>query len=431
MRKRVLVITVGGSPEPIINACREYEPDYIYFICSKGELPKGTEQMVDGLGNPCGDIRKKKCSECGFLVPLGDPQGKAIVVQAGIPKENYQKVVLNDPDDLEEVYAAMLQIHEDVLQRFPESKKAVNYTGGTKSMTAGAVLFGLHYPDWQLAINRGPRVDVIKVTQGDTWWVMEAGSIHANMQVEACRPLLKGYHYATVSELLKLVQRQAGLSKQTKYRIQRIRQLCQSFDAWDKFNHQEALENLEVLGGGAGKWVKTAKEIIGILPRSNPYQPVADMVLNAQRRIKQSRYDDAIARYYRAVEMLAQVRLKTKYDILTSDVSIEKVPSARVEEYAKIAAENGVIRLSLVKDYDLLDCFEDPLGVIWRERRNELLSNLEVRNNSILAHGTTPIDEKDAMKCQDFFDSFIKGGLQQCQVDCDWRQLPREDLLNL
>jgi len=30
--KRVLIISVGGSCAPVVNACREYDPDYIYFF---------------------------------------------------------------------------------------------------------------------------------------------------------------------------------------------------------------------------------------------------------------------------------------------------------------------------------------------------------------------------------------------------------------
>ena len=46
--KRILILSVGGSPEPIINAIKFYKPDFVYFFCSSG--PKGSAVTVDGPG---------------------------------------------------------------------------------------------------------------------------------------------------------------------------------------------------------------------------------------------------------------------------------------------------------------------------------------------------------------------------------------------
>jgi len=47
---------------------------------------------------------------------------------------------------------------------------------------------------------------------------------------------------------------------------------------------------------------------------------IADILNNARRRMKEGKYDDAMARLYRTVELIAQYRLKMKYEIDTSDV---------------------------------------------------------------------------------------------------------------
>lgn len=59
----VLVVSVGGSCEPLVNTCREFNSDYVYFLCSGGN--KSSAVVVDGPGDPCGDKRTTRCSGCG------------------------------------------------------------------------------------------------------------------------------------------------------------------------------------------------------------------------------------------------------------------------------------------------------------------------------------------------------------------------------
>ena len=58
---KILVLSVGGSPEPVINAIKNYRPDFVYFFCSSG--PKGSEAIIDSPGDPCGDKRKSRCTD--------------------------------------------------------------------------------------------------------------------------------------------------------------------------------------------------------------------------------------------------------------------------------------------------------------------------------------------------------------------------------
>ncbi|MFP4134461.1 MAG: hypothetical protein ACLFTJ_09930, partial [Halothece sp.] len=51
----VLIITVGGSPQPIVTAIRTLQPDRAIFLCSTGS--KGSLSQVIGEGTPC-EIRR-------------------------------------------------------------------------------------------------------------------------------------------------------------------------------------------------------------------------------------------------------------------------------------------------------------------------------------------------------------------------------------
>jgi hypothetical protein len=39
--KKILVLSVGGSAEPVINAIKNNDPYFVYFFCSSGQ--KGSE----------------------------------------------------------------------------------------------------------------------------------------------------------------------------------------------------------------------------------------------------------------------------------------------------------------------------------------------------------------------------------------------------
>ena len=79
---KVLILSVGGSAEPVVKAIKLGKPDHVYFLCSRGS--EGSEKMIAAPGDPCGDTRKIICKECNCELYIGDPKGKAIAVQAGL-----------------------------------------------------------------------------------------------------------------------------------------------------------------------------------------------------------------------------------------------------------------------------------------------------------------------------------------------------------
>jgi hypothetical protein len=52
------------------------------------------------------------------------------------------------------------------------------------------------------------------------------------------------------------------------------------------------------------------------------------------------------------------------------------------------------IEVGLYQAYELLALFDDPVGKCWVEWRSRILNALQVRNNSILAHGFTAVTKE-------------------------------------
>jgi CRISPR-associated protein (TIGR02710 family) len=123
---------------------------------------------------------------------------------------------------------------------------------------------------------------------------------------------------------------------------------------------------------------------------------VADLLANASRRNEEGRFDDGVARLYRAIEALAQLALAERHGITSTDkIGLECIPESLRHDW-KPRAENGVLRLGLQDIYSLLDSMGDPLGKTFRDLalHDPERSPLTARNQSILAHGFQPVSEK-------------------------------------
>jgi CRISPR-associated protein (TIGR02710 family) len=131
---------------------------------------------------------------------------------------------------------------------------------------------------------------------------------------------------------------------------------------------------------------------------------LASLINNAVGKAEEYRYDDAIARLYRAFELIAQIRL-TSYNIKSSDVDtsvlLENNVSAEFVEDLEKTKEDGKIRIGLVKDYLLLNELNDDLGKYYIENGKRIRNITIKRNNSILAHGLESKSKED-------FDEFLE-----------------------
>ncbi|HIE31816.1 MAG TPA: TIGR02710 family CRISPR-associated protein, partial [Methanosarcinales archaeon] len=151
-------------------------------------------------------------------------------------------------------------------------------------------------------------------------------------------------------------------------------------------------------------------EMISKKPKGHGYELVEDLLLNSERRASQGRYDDAVGRLYRALELLVQIRLKLQYGIKTDDVDVKKIPQEYREEYEpKNDMKDRKNKIGLKESYELLAKLndDDPLAKIYLSRKSELIGLLEVRNLSIFAHGFRPITKEEYNIFNTFFENFF------------------------
>jgi CRISPR-associated protein (TIGR02710 family) len=217
------------------------------------------------------------------------------------------------------------------------------------------------------------------------------------------------------ARLLDEAKQRAGES--VKRGLNTLHQLCEAYDLWDRFQHQDARTRLQIVlkaphdlhawfPASAHGMIRTAEEHTRWLERlpheSRPF--VCDLIGNAERCAGRGRYDDAVARLYRACEAAAQFRLA---ELRLTDQPDGKVPLDRVPEPLRTQwsgraqeGQEGIVSLGLQDDYALLAAVGDPLGQRFTELRlnQRDQSPLNDRNNSILAHGQASLSNRGYTK---------------------------------
>ena len=198
--------------------------------------------------------------------------------------------------------------------------------------------------------------------------------------------------------------------------------LAEGYGAWDVADYGTALSKLKLareelsVGFAEAALAERAKEIadrikahFAFLSKAQGDKPsvenVVDMVENARRRIAdQRRYDDGVARLYRAVEMWHQWRLLKRHSVSTKVVRWQEIPEdARV----RFLETSGLTQLPEDLDLTRARALDQILNGEAMEDDNVFRDLLQKRNNSILAHGLKPVGEGPAKKFLEYVDAMI------------------------
>jgi len=423
--KKILILSVGGSSEPIVNAIHFYKPDFVYFFCSSGQ--KGSSITIDGPGEPCGNKSKSKCPKCGHEYNLGNPKGKAIVFQVGLSKNKYEKISVDDPDNLNLCYCTLVNLLTSIKTIYPEAQIIANYTGGTKTMSAVMALVGIMTEEWDLSLNKGPRLDIIKIKGGDIPVVINKWQIFAEQSLVSAAKILENYDYALADAIISGLLSHP-LEPSFERRLLRARQLCIAFDRWDKFEHEKALKLLQPYGEDFSDYIIILKRILR-KTKATGYELVGDLFNNAERKATQKHYDDAIARLYRATELFAQIRIEKTKGYKLGKLTLKELDEELRPEYSKYMKENDRLLLGLREDYELLYKMKDPIGNEFKENEGSLLEALKYRNSSILAHGIIPLKEEDYNFVNERLRGFILKAAKKIDLHLELKQLPQGEII--
>jgi CRISPR-associated protein (TIGR02710 family) len=317
----------------------------------------------------------------------------------GSPAPHWEERRLRSADLIHLIFQDCLDgIRWLIAQGLEPAKITVDYTSGTKSMSAGLALAAVALGCGELRYISGIRRDGIVAAQTEYFVSIPPSAILAFYDLRRAEELLRRLQFHAALQLCTSLS-DALLTEPDRAYRQALMQAAQAYDAWEKFQHHQAkklfeqLQHMPALPPDLGVDPQLSHRLgrIGDAVHQQRFTEdlVADLVANAARRLYEGRWDDAVARLYRATEMLAQFVLQHNYGIQTKQVDPQCLPDHLRPQY-------GGRELGLAGAYALLTELNHPLGQAYQTAQEGPQQLLAARNQSILAHGTKPVSEEAA-----------------------------------
>ena len=393
-----IVVSLGGTPEPVIKTLLARQPAQALFVVSKSSD---------------GDVEEKILPALAGYVP------------------QYQKAVVSDPQVMGTCYR---EIRARIAQwlgsgRLDPERVYVDITGGTKAMSSALALAGVEYcNDFTYIGGEEREAGTGRVLAGSEQVIRSANpwNTYAVRDLERANQLLREGQADTASAVLQAAAQKCDAS--LKRRLSAFAALAEALGCSDRFEFAKAVnifrgrrDNLELsldyplfrkLDDLGRHWEAIRNQV-----RDDKQTPGRETLLelfaNAERRAGQGRYDDAVGRLYRAVELRGQQLVKLAFGAELGKARRDDFPPAsRDAAQAKFGEPDpsGHYELSLARLFQALEFSDDAELRAQAGRYDAKLSRcLQDRNSSLLAHGVKPVTKGS-------FDSLRQAALTACDV---------------
>lgn len=406
-----MIISLGGSAEPLKKSLSLYNPEKIVFLAS--------HDSVSLAGDVLAACEKK-------------------------PKAVYE--ITENPNSMFECYkAARRCVDRATRAGVPLQDVVVDYTGGTKVMTAALVLATIGGP-YRFNYVGGDRrakdgLGVVIDGHEKVYSEMNPWSVFAEEERRQVVILFNRRRYSSVIEIIERCT-QNSLPEEIVLYFDFVKLLAEAFMYWEQFNH--VLARRKMLKGAAALelFVRrfpdpemeplqrqlTASEqylnkIIDVTDNMKVLHPVLidDILNNARRRMDDKSFDDAAARMYRALELYGQIvfleAVGCSNSAVTPDVLPEKIRERFTTKY--LDREAGILKLPLQATFEFLDTIGHEAGRRFFANKKEMEKIQMNRNLSILAHGITPVTDHAAAVVWEIVFRFV-----QFESNFDFPKLP-------
>ena len=406
---KALILSCGGSPKPLKDCINEFDADLVYFLHSD-------------------DSKEITCE---------------IINDTNLSKDQYKLKHVTNHESLDESFAKSREIIKELQKDYDEI--LVDFTGGTKPMVAGLVLAAIG-ENCQYSYVGGKGIDsrdknglgIVKDGFEEIKQQKDPYDLFAVMEFEKGMDFFNRYQFGAAKINFQEATKKLE-SKNLKALASLYLQLVDLYDLWDKFNNKteknhtlnsilsqiydkiNSSENLKnYLNEEYPDFIPQIQNNIEFLKlkisRRGKIKPedvkyyLPDLLNNAKRRIEEGKYDDAVARLYRAIELIAQTSL-VEQDLIDVNTlnshamfqidnrKLNKTYNFKLQQlllsWPEYNQSKKSLKITLQKSYKLLNV----LGIDFAKdylNDDDLSNKIGLRNRSILAHGLTAISEDDA-----------------------------------
>lgn len=420
-----LILSVGTSYEPLILNISLLSPERILFLYTAE-----TEYILE-----------------------------KIVAFLRLKSTVYQKKMVDATDPLSVYY----EIKQAYLSWERPSKVYIDFTGGTKTMSASAALAG-SLIDVQLVYvgteNYLPDFRKPKPGSELLYYIDNPVEVFGDLELEKVFALIERYNYAGAAEKLYHLKENIP-DPLNRQQINFVYLLVRIYEKWDALEFRSAYKMMEQLLREMKRDYRMHKNILMMdfqIDLNNQFKLLAQlqkipdliaakeqihilgnksmmsaltftMYANAIRREQQEKYDMATLLLYRLLEMIEQSRLMfygiyiTKPDYGCTDFSKAAKCYQNMEKNEQINLFKNKVHeirtnlfkgdqeyylprpIALLDGFILLAALEDPMLVEDGRTGNQLQkirTMVYLRNNSIFAHGLGPVKENDYYRFRNF-----------------------------
>ena len=318
-----------------------------------------------------------------------------------------------DENDADAAYAHFDRVLEAILQDVAPEDVVVDFTRGTKAMSAALVLAATRRAIPRLRYVTGRR---------DRRGMVEPGSeqvrairttiVDGRRRLDLAQELLRRGDFAAVANVLP----DPDLSPTETYpddllaANHTVRAAARFYAAWDRLDYASTAAQ-EVGAPPSNDWNRVwptdgMRAWVTALNREPPRADcpamaawlrrlVVDLLANGERRVRQGQNEDALVRAYRLLELLGQARLfdygldSANLDPAHDAVLAVQRESERKKRKPLSEGPSGELQASRFQVGRLLRHCGDQLARPLLRFDNETLLKPTLRNNSVLVHGFT------------------------------------------
>lgn len=271
------------------------------------------------------------------------------------------------------------------IKEFSNTEILINITHGSGKVSAIALitskLYGLKIQD---------KLQIEDTSKYENFDVIEHNN-NSNKPMYYIKKLFNNYDYKLAKEVLHENYNPQDITENM------FATMIDIYEKWDAFDYEEYDFNKIESYFTNIKELSDNKEAIKVLTDKtndnyNSYR-IADLINNAIRRIEEKRYDDAIIRLYRALELIGETELHEKYGIRKTDIRINDIDNLDIEKNAKKNIKKRLdfkyprYQIPLTTTYFILQKLYNDVGLYYSQNKQKYQELFQKRNVSVLVHG--------------------------------------------
>jgi CRISPR-associated protein (TIGR02710 family) len=397
---KLMIMSLGGSPEPLKKSIDTHQPGRIIFLASHDSITLA------------GEILK------GFH-----------------PKPNAVFEITEDPNSMFESFkAAQRCVNRAGKSGNHPEDVVVDYTGGTKVMTAALILAAIGHP-YRFNYVGGERrnkngLGIVMDGHETMFPEMNPWSAFAEEERRQVVTLFNRRKFSAVLEIVEACSSR-DLPEEIVLYFSFIRPLAEGFMFWEQFNHEVAERKIHSGLNSLDAYLKfhpnpelstfaaRVRECHNFLTkllcetdRLKKLHPILidDLLNNARRRLAGRSFDDAAARIYRALELYGQIVFQDVVGCSNNELRSDAIPEEIREDFIRKYYDKTkrVLKLPMTATFEFLKAMGSEAGIRFFENIKAIKKIQNSRNESILAHGIRPIGEKAAVGIWEAISGFLK-----------------------